>query len=175
MSWSSDAALPALISEAEIRTRDSRTAGHKTRASQAAEKVGGSGEVSLERPSGARAIPVMVYQSTSWVSKRRCGRGRPHDSRTGVQRYKNRRRFGRGLRYNNAGIASKPSIYFQQFAAPFDSAQGRLLKPCTFKAWQPTLREAAVRRGAPMGLAKSVRGLGWCRACHTGFSAWGRR
>jgi hypothetical protein len=27
----------------------------------------------------------------------------------------------------------KPSVYFQPLAAPFDFAQGRLLKPCPFK------------------------------------------
>jgi hypothetical protein len=28
----------------------------------------------------------------------------------------------------------KPDVYFVAFAAPFDSAQGRLLKSCPFKA-----------------------------------------
>jgi len=37
------------------------------------------------------------------------------------------------------------------------------------------IAQASVRRATPMSLAKSVSGLGRCRACHTGFSAWGKR
>jgi putative addiction module killer protein len=47
----------------------------------------------------------MVHPSTSLDFERECGRGRPHDSRTGVRRYKKRRQLRTGLRHGNVGIA----------------------------------------------------------------------
>jgi hypothetical protein len=71
---------------------------HPSGARKAAEKGLVSGERPEEHTSGARAILLMVYSRASWHSERECGRGHPHDSRTGVRRYKKRRRFRTGLR-----------------------------------------------------------------------------